>query len=140
MWGDSCQRNNFKYIKRLWYNYIHYIVSIGKWKRPNCLTIRDLWIVFWNLQGYLVRRIKSYDFLVRSLNFFGKVIKTLKNVRYVRHYLFFFILYPNSGRINMVKDLAVNFLFFQLTAIILQSIKFRNYYISICIYVIKPIR
>lgn len=49
--------------------------------------------------------------------------------------LFFFILYPNSGRINMVKYLAVNFLFLQLAVIILQSIKFRNYYISICIYV-----
>ena len=49
-------------------------------------------------------------------------------------------LHPNSGRINMVKDLAVNFLFLQLAAIILQSIKFRNYYISICTYVIKPIR
>lgn len=64
---------------------------------------------------------------------FPMLTKTLLN-------LFFFIFYPNSRRINMVKYLAVNFLFLQLAVIILQSIKFRNYYISICIYVIKPIR
>lgn len=64
---------------------------------------------------------------------FPMLTKTLLN-------LFFFIFYPNSRRINMVKYLKVNFLFLQLAVIILQSIKFRNYYISICIYVIKPIR